>query len=47
MIDALRHVVEAAVVVAICLGWWAATEGRREAERDAWRRGMREKKPRR
>lgn len=46
MIDALRHAAEALVVVAVCLGYWAATQGRWERERELTRREMREKKPR-
>lgn len=47
MYDALQRILGALAVVAVCLGWWWLTQGRREADRELWRRLMREKRPRR
>ena len=41
------RILDGLIVVAACLGYWWLTEGRRERERDLWRREMRMKRPRR
>jgi len=47
LIDALFAVVGAALCVLAVAGWWWESHGRREWEREMWRREMRSKKPRR
>lgn len=44
MIEAALNVLG---VIAVCMAYWWATEGRREREREMWLREMRAKRPRR